>query len=257
MMRLSGKVAIITGSGSGIGQAASVLFAKEDAKVIVNSLHEDTCRQTIDLVKAEGRDAVFFLADVTKAEQVENLVEFAVKTYGKIDILVNNVGLSLRGKGDWSIADVDESIWEKTLKVNLTSVYLCCKYTIPYMIKAGGGSIVNVSTIDALIAHQGASYVAAKGGMVTLTKSIAVAYAEKNIRANVVCPGPTETPAARKILKPELESTRLFYIPLKRLAQPIEIAHPILFLASDESSYITGTVLPIDGGETAGRPLWF
>ncbi|MFC2062512.1 SDR family NAD(P)-dependent oxidoreductase [Chloroflexota bacterium] len=256
-MRLDNKVAIITGSGSGIGQATAILFAKEGARVIVNSMHEKSAQSTIDLIKAEDRDARFVLADVTRNEQVKNLIEFAIKTYGKLDILVNNVGLSLRGKGDWSIADVAEPIWDKTLDVNLKSVYLCCKYAIPYMAKLGGSSIVNVSTVDALIAHQGGSYVAAKGGMVTLTKSIAVAYAQDNIRANVVCPGPTETAGARKILKPEMESIRLPYIPLRRLAQSIEVAYAILFFASDESSYITGTVLPVDGGETAGRPLWF
>ena len=254
-MRLAEKVAIITGGASGIGKAQAKLFSAEGARVVIADIDEAAAEQTVAAIRGAGGEAVFCATDVTQSHQVEQLVSCAVDSFGKLDVLVNTAGLSFKGKGDWLVAEVVESVWDTVIDVNLKGTFLCCKYAVPVMVKGGGGSIVNVASIDALRGQEATSYVASKGGVVALTRSIAVCYAEQNVRANAVCPGPVLTPLALKLSTPEFRRQRDSHIPMKRRAEPLEIAYATLFLASDEASFITGVLLPVDGGETAGRPI--
>lgn len=250
-MRLEGKVALITGAGSGQGQEAAVLFAVEGARVVVTDVNEEGIKQTLARVKAAGGEAVGRRVDVADADQVQDGVAYAVRTFGMLNVLYNNAGVYLRGK-DGPVTRVDTDIWELTLNVNLKGMYLCCKYAIPEMIKAGGGSIVNTASAAGLIGTNYHAYSASKGGMIALSRSIATTYAPQNIRSNVICPGFIETPmtaeisASQRLLQAYLDNT-----PLHRAGKPIDIAYMALYLASDESAFVTGGVFVVDGGVTA------
>lgn len=252
-MKLDGKVAIITGAGSGIGRATAILFAREGARVIVADWVAAAGEETVAEIKANRGEASFVQVDVSKAAEVEEMVRLTVEMYGRLDILFNNAGLTLPAR----ITETSEEVWQKSLDVNLKGVMLGCKYAIPEMQKIGGGSIINTASMLGLVASPGqAPYCAAKGGVVLLTKQVAIDYARNNIRVNCICPSEVDTPMHRKFIEesPDPEATKkrlLERIPLNRVAQPEEIASVALFLASVDSAYVTGAALPVDGGLTA------
>jgi len=252
-MRLSGKVAIITGAGSGIGRATAILFAKEGASVVVADFNPAKGTETVSLIQKEGGEAKFVPVDVSNAADVKKMVRITVDAYGKLDILVNNAGIYAQGNA----VETQENDWDQILNVNLKGAFLCSKYCIPEMIKGGGGVIVNISSEAGLVGIKNqVAYNVSKAGVISLTKSMAIDFAADHIRVNCVCPGTTETPLVETALnvapdpgkaRHELEAVR----PLNRLGQPMEIAFGILYLASDESPYATGSILSIDGGYTA------
>ncbi len=245
-MLLKDKVAIVTGSASGFGRETSLLFAKEGAKLVVvdyNPFGEKVAEE----INRYGGESIFIEADVSSEKDVENLVEKTVQNFGKIDILFNNAGIYIPGKAD-ELAVTD---WERVIDINLKSVYLGSKYVVPYM-KANGGVIISTASAAGIIGFPDAvSYAASKGGVVSLTKAMAVDYAQYNIRVNCICPGTGETGMTKELLEnKQLSEMFLAPIPLKRFAQPSDIANAALFLASDMSSYLTGVALPVDGGWT-------
>jgi NAD(P)-dependent dehydrogenase (short-subunit alcohol dehydrogenase family) len=242
---------LITGAGSGQGREAAILFAKEGAKVVVTDVNEDGIRETLELVRAAGGEAVGRKMDVADTVQIQEGVAFTVRTFGALNVLYNNAGVYLRGK-DGPVTRVEEEIWDTTLLVNLKSMYLCCKSAIPEMIKVGGGAIVNTASAAGLIGSNFHAYSASKGGMIALSRSVATTYAPQNIRSNVICPGFIETPmvaeiaGSQRLLQAYLDNT-----PLHKAGKPIDIAYMALYLASDESAFVTGGVFVIDGGVTA------
>lgn len=252
-MKLKGKVTIITGAGSGIGRATALLFAREGAKVVVADIVAEAGQETVAQIEADGGEAAFVRVDVSKAVEVEQMVRTAVDTYGGLDVLYNNAGLTIPA----TVTETSEAVWDKSIDVNLKGVMLGCKYAIPEMLKRGGGVIINTASMLGLVASpRQAPYCAAKGGVVLLTRQVAIDYAKDNIRVNCICPSEVNTPMQRKFIEesPDPEATRqrlLERIPLNRVAEPEEIAATALFLASDDSSYITGVALPVDGGLTA------
>ena len=253
-MRLQEKVAVITGGGSGIGRAASLLFAAEGAKVVVVDYQgvygRAVGQETADEVKAAGGEAIYVETDLTVEEEVASMVRRAVETYGKIDILFNNASHGYSSPLIMTtLLDTPEPDWNEVIKNNLNSLFFCTKYCQPEMAKAGGGSIINTGSSNALVAVPGAdAYTAAKGGVVALTRIMAITYAP-DIRVNCICPGAVRTPMIATMLA-VLEDYMNQNIPLKRVAEPEEIARVALFLASDEASYITGAIIPVDGGWT-------
>lgn len=252
-MKLDGKVAIITGAGSGIGRATALLFAREGARVVVADVVEAAGRETVAQIEASGGEAAFVRVDVSQAAEVENMVRVAVDRFGGLDVLFNNAGLTIPAM----VTETSEEVWDKSIDVNLKGVMLGCKYAIPEMLKRGGGAIINTASMLGLVASpRQAPYSAAKGGVVLLTKQVAIDYAHANIRVNCICPSEVNTPMHRKFIEetPDPEATRrrlLERIPLNRVAEPEELASVALFLASADSSYITGVALPVDGGLTA------
>ena len=249
-MRLKGKVAIITGAASGIGQATALLFAKEGATVVVADLDKAGGNEVVEQINADGGKAMFIRTDVTVAEDVQAMVESTIDAYGKLDVLFNNAGIAMR----LPVVELPEEDWDRCVDINLKGVFLGSKYAIPEMIRNGGGSIINMASIYGLVgAPVRAAYVATKGGVANLTRGMALDYATDNVRVNCLCPGFTETPLLAGVLKTEEEYRALAdQHPMKRLATPQEIAYGALFLASDESAFVTGVALPIDGGFTAG-----
>jgi len=252
-MRLADKVAIITGAGVGIGRATALLFAKEGAKVVVVDCDSEAGTKTVRLIEENGGAAIFLQVDVSKAADVKRMVERTVERYGKLDILVNNAGIYTQG----DVVEAAEEEWNRILDVNLKGVFLCSKYSIPEMIKGGGGSIVNIGSEAGIVGIKNqVAYNVSKSGVIALTKSMALDFALHNIRVNCLCPGRTLTPLVEKVIAEaqDPESTRRALEedrPLKRMGRPEEIAAGILFLASDESPYATGSILSIDGGYTA------
>lgn len=247
---LKGKVALITGAGSGIGQAIALLFAKEGAKVVVADISETDGKKSVELIKKAGGEAVFVEGDISKAEVTRRIVETAVEEFGRIDILCNNAGIESVG----SVVDVSEEKWDKVINVNLRGAFLCSKYAIPKIIESGGGVVINMASVLGLIGSKGeAAYCASKGAIVSLTRAMALDFAFKNVRVNCICPGSVLTPTFRRVMATsgDYESSfkkNLEKIPLKRVAEPAEIAYAALYLASDKSSYVTGAALVIDGG---------
>src|SRR5688500_884971 len=248
-MRLNGKVALITGGGSGIGKASCLLFAREGAKVVAVDLKKETAEAT---AKEIGSEARAFAADVSKANDAEGMVRFAEEQFGRLDIVFNNAGVF--HPDDDSVTNTSEDIWDMVINVNLKGVFLGCKYAVPALLRAGGGSIINTASFVAVMgaAAPQIAYTASKGGVLAMTREIAVEFARRNIRANALCPGPVETPLLAELLAdPARRNRRLVHIPQGRFAKPEEMANAALFLASDESSFVNGTSFLVDGGITA------
>ncbi len=251
-MRLQGKVALITGAGSGIGRESAVLFAREGARVVVVDVNEAGGEETVRTVRSAGGEAVFVHADVSKASDAQRMIQVAEETFGQLNVLFNNAGVF--HADDRSVLDTSEAIWDFVISVNLKGVFLGCKYGVPALLRAGGGSIINTASFVALIgaAVPQIAYTASKGGVLSMTREIAVEFARQNVRANALCPGPVDTPLLAPLLAdPAARQRRLVHIPPGRLAQASEIARAALFLASDESSYINGATFVVDGGITA------
>lgn len=252
MGRLDGKVALITGAGSGIGRAAAELFATEGARVLVADVSGDDAEATVEAIRAAGGDAQATRADVSRADDCTAMVDTAVRAYGGLHVLYNNAGIF--PSDDGGVLDTPEDTWERVMAVNLRGVWLGCRAGIPAMVDSGGGSIVNVASFVALVGAATAqiAYTASKGGVLSMTREIAVEWARRGVRANALCPGPVETPLLAELMAdPDRRARRLVHIPMGRLAQAGEIAKAALFLASDESSFMTGSALVVDGGITA------
>lgn len=253
-MRLKDKVAIITGAGSGIGRACAILLGKEGANVIATDWNEQTSEEVVKQIKSEGGEAISIRADVSNSTDVQEMVRESIKRYKKLDVLVNNAGIFIT---PYTVTDTSEEDWEKTLSVNLKGVFLCSKYAIPELIKTGGGSIINISSISGVIGQPAqAAYNASKGGIVQLTKCMALDYAANKIRVNCICPGYVETGMTKDLFDKARENQRewkkiLSLHPIGRVGTPEDIAYAALYLASDESSWVTGSSLVVDGGYTA------
>ena len=250
-MRLANKTVLITGAGSGMGRLAAHVFAREGAQIVAADVSEAALRETAASVQAEGGAILGVPADVTAADDVRRLVEAGVKTFGKLNVLYNNAGIF--PDDDTSVVDTDEAVLQRVLDVNLKGVWNCCQYGIPELIKAGGGSIINVASFVALMGctvPQDA-YTASKGAVLSLTRSLAVQYGRYNVRANAICPGPILTPMLEALFPSEEERLkRLNRIPLGRFGRAEDIVYAALYLASDESSWTTGTAFVVDGGIT-------
>ena len=252
-MRLANKVAVITGAGSGIGRAMALRFAEEGARVVVADWKAEGGQETARLAKANGGEAIFAQTDVSQEEEVRGLIETAVSTYGRVDILCNNAAIQVFG----TIPDTSSADWHKVMDVNLKGVYLGCKYAIPHMIAQGGGSIVNTSSALGIVGDPDLpAYGATKGGILAMTAAMAQAHGRQNIRVNSICPGDVATPLVLEYFEhqPDPENARRRVegeYALGRIAEPEEIANVALFLASDESSFVTGTYIVVDGGLTS------
>jgi NAD(P)-dependent dehydrogenase (short-subunit alcohol dehydrogenase family) len=252
MGRLDDKVALITGGASGMGKVASHLFAREGAKVVLTDVADEAGQAVAAAIRDGGAQAAYVHADVSRASDAEAMVRFAVDTFGRLTILYNNAGIF--PERDGSVTQTPEEVWDLTIGINLKSVYLGCRYGIPAMIESGGGAIVNVASFVALMgaATPQIAYTASKGGVLSMTREIAVEFARRGVRANALCPGPIETPLLKELLAdPARRQRRLVHIPMGRFGLAEEIAKAALFLASDESSYMTGAALVVDGGITA------
>ena len=248
-MRLENKVAIITGSGSGMGQVAAEIFAREGASIVVTDIAADAGETTTHRIRSAGGQAIFVQANVASETEVEQLIDATIQEFGHIDILYNNAGIM--PDDDGSIVDLTEATWDRVMDVNLKSTFLCSKYAIPHMVEQGRGSIINIASF---VAFMGCTvpqdaYTASKGGLLALTKSFAVQYGSHGIRCNAICPGPIETPLLRTLwVSEEARDLRLNRIPLGRFGAPEDIVYLALYLASDESAWTTGAWLTIDGG---------
>jgi NAD(P)-dependent dehydrogenase (short-subunit alcohol dehydrogenase family) len=252
MGRLAGKVALITGGASGMGLIAAQLFASEGAKVVLTDVSDEPGEQVAERIRATGGDAIYVRADVSREADAEAMIARAVESYGGLTVLYNNAGVMLGDDG--SVHSTAESVWDTTLAVNVMGVAHGCKYGIPAMIDSGGGSIINVASFVAWMgaATSQTAYTASKGAVLAMTREIAVEYARKGVRCNALCPGPIDTPLLAELLSdPERRQRRFVHIPMGRLGRAEELANAALFLASDDSSYMTGTSLVVDGGITA------
>lgn len=253
-MRLRGKVAIITGGGSGIGRATAILFAKEGSRVVVADVDEQKGQETVNMIKRDGGDAILVRADVSKSADAKNLVEATLAEYGLLDIVFNNAGINPVG----TVMDTSEEVWDRVIDTNLKGPFLVSKYAVPAMARAGGGVIINNASVNGFVALPNeAAYDASKGGVVMLTKAMAVDHGPQNIRVNCVCPGNVDTPLIQGYIAgaPDREEARkLVYEKnaiIRRLITPEEVAHVVVFLASNEASAITGAAYLVDGGSTA------
>ena len=251
MGQLDGKVALITGAGSGIGRASALAFAREGAKVAVADIVVEGGEETVRMVKEAGGEAFFIKVDVSNAADVEAMVNAVVDTYGRIDCAYNNAGIEGRLA---STDEYPEDVFDKVIDINLTGVWLCMKYELPHMLKQGGGAIVNTASGAGLIGVSGMSaYVASKHGVIGLTKTAALEYAKSGIRVNAVCPGLIQTPMVERITaeQPQLGEALVAAEPVGRTGKPEEIAESVVWLSSDAASFVTGHAMSVDGGFVA------
>jgi NAD(P)-dependent dehydrogenase (short-subunit alcohol dehydrogenase family) len=251
-MRLNERVALITGGGSGIGKASCLLFAREGARVIVVDLEQSAAEATAREIRDNGGVARSFAADVSKAGDAEAMVKFAEEEFGALHIAFNNAGVF--HPEDESVTSTTEAIWDFVINVNLKGVFLGCKYQVPALLRAGGGSIINTASFVAVMgaAVPQIAYTASKGGVLSMTREMAVEFARQNIRVNALCPGPVDTPLLAELLAdPARRERRLVHIPPGRFGRAEEMAAAALFLASDESSFVNGSTFLVDGGITA------
>ncbi|MDD5112273.1 MAG: SDR family oxidoreductase [Candidatus Altiarchaeota archaeon] len=248
---LEGKVALVTGGGSGIGRSAAIAFSREGAKVVVADIQSDGGNETVALIKKSGGSAIFIKADVSKAKEVEAMVKKAVEAYGALDCAFNNAGIEGASS---PTADCTEENWDRTLGINLKGIWLCMKYEIPEMLKKGRGAIVNTASIAGLVGFTNLpAYTASKGGVIQLTKAAALEYAKAGIRVNAVCPGVIKTPMIDRFTKGSKEAEAQFAAgaPAGRLGTPGEIAEAVVWLCSDKASFVTGHPMVVDGGWVA------
>lgn len=251
-MRLKDKVALITGAGNGIGRETALLFAQEGAAVVVADVADEAGEKTAADIKAAGGQAVYVHSDVSKAADSENMVNLAEKTFGKLNVVFNNAGI-MHGNDDNAVT-TEEAVWDLTMAINLKGVFFGCKYGIPALKRVGGGSIINTASFVALLgaATPQIAYTASKGGVLAMTRELAVIHARENIRVNALCPGPLRTELLMSFLNTEeKKQRRLVHVPMGRFGEAKEIAYAALYLASDESSFVTGTDFLVDGGITA------
>ncbi len=246
--QFEGKVALVTGAASGIGRASALAFAREGARVVVADLAVDGGEETVRMIESAGGSAMFCQTDVSKAADVEKLIEQAVSEYGRLDYAHNNAGVL--GKA-MPVADCSEEEWDRQIAVNLKGVWLCIRYEIPQMLQQGGGAIVNTSSAAGLVGMQAlAPYTASKHGVAGLTKSAALDYAKSNIRVNAVCPGFIDTPMVRGIEDPKAFPTDVMPA-IPRMGKPEDVANAVVWLCSDAASYVTGHLMAVDGAMTA------
>jgi NAD(P)-dependent dehydrogenase (short-subunit alcohol dehydrogenase family) len=251
-MRLENKVALITGAGSGIGRESALLFAREGARIVVADVNDQAGQAVVEELKAAGGEAVYVHSDVSKAADAEGMIRTAEESFGRLDVVFNNAGIS-HPKDDDAVA-TEEDVWDLTMNINLKGVFLGCKYGIPALRRAGGGSIINTASFVAVLgaATPQLAYTASKGGVLAMTRELATIHARENIRVNALCPGPLRTELLMKYLDTEEKrQRRLVHIPMGRFGEAHEIAKAALFLASDESSFTTGATFLVDGGITA------
>jgi NAD(P)-dependent dehydrogenase (short-subunit alcohol dehydrogenase family) len=251
-MRLKDKVALITGAGSGIGRETTLLFAKEGAAVVVADVNDRGGQETVEIAKSQGGQAAYVHADVSKAADCEQMTIFAEKEFGRLNVLFNNAGIM--HSADDNAMTTEESIWDLTMNINAKGVFLGCKYGIPALRRSGGGAVINTASFVALLgaATPQIAYTASKGAVLSMTRELAIIHARENIRVNALCPGPLRTEMLMSLLNTEEKrQRRLVHIPMGRFGEAKEIAQAALFLASDESSYVTGATFLVDGGITA------
>ena len=249
-MRLQNKIALITGAGSGIGRASALLFAREGARIAVADIDEKGGRQTVAAVESAGGEAIFIPADVSKAEDIQQMIQTTVKALGRIDVLYNNAGI---GTPFVSLEETEESMWDRVMAINLKSVFLACKAVAPVMRAQGGGAIINTASISGVRPRPGlCAYATSKGAVIVLTKSVAMELAPYKIRVNCINPVVTDTAFLTKTIDPDkMEGAKkgmLTTIPLGRMGEPDDMAYAALYLASDEASLVTGISLDVDGG---------
>ena len=252
-MRLRDKVALITGAGGAMGRLAALTFAREGARVVAADIAEGAVQETAGAVASAGGRAVAVTADVSVEQQVREMVRAGVAAFGRLDILYNNAGIF--PERDGSVVDIDAAVWDHVMAVNVKSIYLCCKHGIPELLRGGGGSIINIASFVALVGctvPQDA-YTASKGAVIALTKSLAVQFGPRHVRTNAIAPGPIETPLLTSWLldNPDAKQLRLNRIPMGRFGRPEDIVNLALYLASDESAWVNGSVMVADGGITS------
>jgi NAD(P)-dependent dehydrogenase (short-subunit alcohol dehydrogenase family) len=251
-MRLQDKVAIITGAGGGMGRTAALMFTAEGARVVAAEFSEAAGEETVRLVREAGGDASFVKVDVSRETDAKAMVDHAIATYGRVDVLYNNAGIM--PEADHSVVDTDVDVWDQVMAVNVRGVYLGCKFAIPRMVGQGGGSIINIASFVALVGCSVPqdAYTASKGALLSLTRSLAVQFGPNGIRTNAICPGPVETPLLMEWLVKDEEAKRIRLArnPTGRFGKPEEIVHMAIYLASDESRWTNGAQLVVDGGIT-------
>ena len=248
VLKLDRKVALITGGGSGIGRAAALAFAEAGARVVVADVQEKGGEETVQLIRDHFGDALFVKVDVSDSTQVKNLIEKTISSFQRLDCALNNAGIE--GKNDLT-ADCSEDNWDRVMTINLKGIWLCMKYEIPAILKNGGGAIVNMASIAGLVGFQGLpAYCASKGGIIALTRTAALEYAKQGIRINAVCPGVIRTPMVDRVTggDPKVEAQYIALEPIGRLRTPEEIAHAVVWLCSDEASFVVGHPFVVDGG---------
>jgi NAD(P)-dependent dehydrogenase (short-subunit alcohol dehydrogenase family) len=259
MTRLANKVAIVTGAGtrsknvSGVGVAAAVEFAKQGAKILIVDMDEEAAKTSVEVITENGGEAAYYVADVSNVSDCKGMVEAAVDRFGKLDILMNNVGVVI---GSGVVTEIEEESWDRMLDINLKSMVFISKYAVPAMIESGGGSIINISSVDGIRAGMGhsVSYSASKGGVIPLTMAMAVEHGRDNVRVNCIAPGMIYTAMVEEAVDDKRRNLRRDIAPLGTEGTAEDIALAAVYLASDESKWVTGVLLPVDAGLMAAGP---